>query len=77
MMADAVLVGAGTLRVEDYGPVRMGEQHRRWRRPPHARGQAGTDRQGVEHEERGGKQRQPGQNGPRDGGKTEEMSSYL
>jgi len=31
MMADAVLVGAGTLRVEDYGPVRMGEQHRRWR----------------------------------------------
>ena len=31
MQCDAVLVGAGTLRSEDYGPARMGEPQRGWR----------------------------------------------
>lgn len=39
MQCDAVLVGAGTLRREDYGPVRMGDHQRAWRiargLPPH------------------------------------------
>lgn len=30
-VADAVLVGAGTVRTEDYGPVRLREPGRRWR----------------------------------------------
>jgi riboflavin-specific deaminase-like protein len=32
MMCDALLVGAGTVRHEGYGPVRLTEQRRAWRR---------------------------------------------
>jgi 5-amino-6-(5-phosphoribosylamino)uracil reductase len=30
-VSDAIIVGAGTVRAEDYGPVRYGEQARTWR----------------------------------------------
>jgi riboflavin biosynthesis pyrimidine reductase len=32
MTCDAVIVGAGTLRHEGYGPLRLDEAHRNWRR---------------------------------------------
>src|SRR5579864_7298485 len=30
-LTDVILVGAGTMRAENYGPARPGEQARRWR----------------------------------------------
>jgi 5-amino-6-(5-phosphoribosylamino)uracil reductase len=38
-VSDAIIVGAGTVRAEDYGPVQYGEQARTWRQARNRSGQ--------------------------------------
>jgi riboflavin biosynthesis pyrimidine reductase len=51
MLADGLMVGAGTLRAEGYGPIRLPDRHAEWRirhgMPPHPRLVVVTGRFGL------------------------------